>query len=199
MAEPNTASRVEGEGEDNQVNEVYDQLGCGLFQVFAYLALGFGMSSISWFMYEIGFLIQSPDTYACTYNADFEPTPCTREYICAGDPAIASWEADPDSPKTLFNWQQKLNLTCVDDWKIGMIGASFFLGWTSTLLWLPAIADKNGRKKIFWIGMNCQLLLFIGLMMTTSLEVMIFLWMAFGMLSSVRVTVGYVYLMEMMP
>ena len=26
----------------------------------------------------------------------------------------------------------------------------FFIGWCSTLLWMPALADKYGRKYLFW-------------------------------------------------
>ena len=87
----------------------------------------------------------------------------------------------------------------MDDWKIGMIGASLFLGWCVTLLWLPTMADKNGRRKIFWLGMICDLLLYTGLLITDSLAVMICLYFVFGMVSSIRVQVGYVYLIEMMP
>ena len=87
----------------------------------------------------------------------------------------------------------------MDDWKIGMIGASLFIGWCITLLWLPAMADKKGRRKLFWAGMTGDLLLYTGLMITDSLVVMIILYLCFGMLCSIRIQVGYVYLMEMLP
>lgn len=127
------------------------------------------------------------------------PDICTKEYICAGDDRIATWEADPNSTKTLYNWQQKLDLTCVDDWKIGMIGASLFIGWCVTLLWLPSIADKKGRRNLFWFGMVCDLALYTGLMLTHRLGVMIFIYFCFGMICSIRIQVGYVYLMEVLP
>ena len=42
---------------DEKVDELYAELGgCGLFQVFAYITIGFGMSAPSWFVYEIGYL-----------------------------------------------------------------------------------------------------------------------------------------------
>lgn len=87
----------------------------------------------------------------------------------------------------------------MDEWKVGMIGASFFIGWASTLLWLPAFADRNGRKKIFWAGQVIDLLLFTGLMLTHELIVMIIIFFCFGAMSSLRVNVGYVYLMELLP
>ena len=51
---------------DDRVNELFERIGgCGLFQVFAYLAISFGMSSPSWFIYEIGYFTQAPDEYIC--------------------------------------------------------------------------------------------------------------------------------------
>ena len=51
---------------DDRVNELFENIGgCGLFQVFAYIAIAFGMSSTSWFVYEIGYFTQAPDAYIC--------------------------------------------------------------------------------------------------------------------------------------
>ena len=74
-----------------------------------------------------------------------------------------------------------------------------FVGWAATLLWLPAIADRKGRKMIFWVGQVIDLGLFTGLMLTHDLVVMIILFFCFGAMSSIRVNVGYVYLMELLP
>ena len=44
---------------DDRVDELYEKIGgCGLFQVFAYFAIAFGMSAPSWFIYEVGFFTQ---------------------------------------------------------------------------------------------------------------------------------------------
>lgn len=58
-------NRLEGTVDD-RVNELFERIGgCGLFQVFAYFAIAFGMSSPSWFIYEIGYFTQAPDEYIC--------------------------------------------------------------------------------------------------------------------------------------
>ena len=91
---------------EDRVDELYEELGgCGLFQVLAYFAITFGMSAPSWFIYEIGFLTQAPTEYICTYYSATDQPACTLENICADNPAIESWEADPASVKTLYNWQ----------------------------------------------------------------------------------------------
>ena len=87
----------------------------------------------------------------------------------------------------------------MDDWKVGMIGASLGFGWCVTLLWMPSIADKKGRKWIYWFAMLGDLLLYTGLLITDHISVMIAIYFLFGMLSSIRIQVGFVYLMEVMP
>ena len=146
---------MENESLEDQIEKLFQESGgCGWFQVLAYFAITLGISGPNFFLFEIGFYTQAPDTYICTYTDGVQPSVdiCTKEYICKNDPRIATWEADPDSDKTLYNWQQKLDLTCKDEWVIAMIGASYFIGWCFTLLWLPTFADKRGRKKFYWFG-----------------------------------------------
>ena len=159
------------------------------------------MSCISFVVYILGYLLQTPDTYICTYTTEVPEGSdiCTQENICDGDPRIATWEADPYSDKYIDNWQQRLDLTCVDPMKYGMIGASLFIGWSMTLLWLPSFADRNGRRKYFFACMVLDLGLFTALMFTKNLYVMIAIFFCFGLLTSIRTNVGYVYLMEMLP
>ena len=129
------------------------------------------MSSPSWFFYETGFLTQTPTTdgdvppYLCTYTDGITPETdiCTKEQICAGNDQIATWEENPDNSGTLYNWVQRLDLTCVDDWKVGMIGAGFFIGWCCTLLWLPSFGDSGGRRKYFYLGQLIDLALYTGI------------------------------------
>ena len=92
---------------DDRVDQLFEKIGgCGLFQVFAYVSIAFGISAPSWFVYEIGYFTQAPTAYICTYTGGVTPTEdiCTQENICAGNPEISTWEADPDDEKTLYNW-----------------------------------------------------------------------------------------------
>ena len=47
--------------------------------------------------------------------------------------------------------------------------------------------------------MIIQLALWLGILITDKLSIVIAIWFLFGALSSVRVNIGYVYLMEMLP
>ena len=67
----------------DQINERVDDMfedlgGCGCFQVLAYFGIAFGMSSPSWFVYEVGYLTQSTDDYLCT-DAAGVTTSCTEK------------------------------------------------------------------------------------------------------------------------
>ena len=92
---------------EESVDQIFEDAGgCGLFQVFVYFAIAFGMSAPSFFIYEIGFLIQKPSEYICTYKSETDMPECTVDNICndSVNSAFSSWEADPDSEKTLNNW-----------------------------------------------------------------------------------------------
>ena len=116
---------------------------------------------------------------------------CTSKNICAHDSRILKWQVDEESELTLDNWRQKLNLDlCKESWKPPLIGAAFFLGWAVTLLILPPMADKYGRRIMFASGITFSAFLYTIIMFTESLDVMIFISFLFGMITSIRLHVG---------
>lgn len=88
---------------------------------------------------------------------------------------------------------------CASSVKVGLLGSAQFLGWASTLLWLPVLGDKYGRKKLFAVGMTMNLLMYTVMMWTHDLNVMLFSIFVQGGLNSIRMNIGYLYLLEMMP
>ena len=80
---------------------------------------------------------------------------------------------------------------------MGMIGSCVFAGWITTLYHVPRLSDRIGRKAIFQIGLTLQLVMLIGLFTTTDLRATYVFMFIFGMALSARVTVGYVYMMEL--
>ena len=41
---------------DDKIDQMFEEAGgCGLFQVFAYIAIAWGASSTAWFIYALGF------------------------------------------------------------------------------------------------------------------------------------------------
>ena len=74
-----------------------------------------------------------------------------------------------------------------------------FVGWCSTLPWVPRLADLYGRKKLYHLGMFLDLLILVAMFFNTSLDVMIFLGYLFGLVCTLRVNIGFVYMTEFMP
>ena len=81
----------------------------------------------------------------------------------------------------------------------GLLGSAFFVGWCATLLWVPRLADRVGRRPVFKVGMVGDFLLYNMLMITQNIHVMLVTIFLFGLLCSIRLNVGYVYLVELMP
>ena len=61
-----------------------------------------------------------------------------------------------------------------------------FIGWATTLLWLPNFSDHYGRKKYFWLGQIIDLIMFTGVMLTTNYIVMMVLFFLFGAIATLR-------------
>ena len=76
---------------------------------------------------------------------------------------------------------------------------AYFIGWAIALLFLPRLADIYGRKKIFLAAISMVIAVMTVILVTTSLTVMIVAFFALGVASSVRVAVGYNYLIEFAP
>ena len=140
-------------------------------------------------------MTQSP-AYLCQ-GSDGSWSDCTAEEICQD--GITNWKIDEDNEKSLKNWWIKLDLRCEPSWKYQFIGTAFFLGWCCTLLWVPLLSDKHGRKPFFIFGMIGELLFMTVMVITVKLNVMIFASFVIGLLCSFRINVGYIYLMELMP
>ena len=80
-----------------------------------------------------------------------------------------------------------------------MIGTAFFVGWVLTLPWMPRIAEKNGRKPMFVASMIVDLIVLVGILLTDSLNLVILLVLLAGAATTARYSVGFVYLMELLP
>ena len=92
-----------------------------------------------------------------------------------------------------------MSLMCEPQWLIGAICSANFLGWCSTLLWVPALADQYGRKKVFIVGPIVDLFTYTVIMTTDNLYVMIAAMFVFGAATSIRANVGWVYFQELLP
>jgi len=89
-----------------------------------------------------------------------------------------------------------LDLVCASSNTIGLIGSSYFIGWCCTILIVPWIADKIGRRWVYCAGMFITLCTTFTMFVTKSLSVVIAMNFLAGAANSGRLTVGFVYANE---
>lgn len=88
---------------------------------------------------------------------------------------------------------------CRPDWLVGLLGTSFWIGYVSTMLWLPRVADVYGRKKLFAVGLSISLLLYTALILSKNFYLTMVIIFFFGVTNTIRTITGFVYFTEMMP
>ena len=92
-----------------------------------------------------------------------------------------------DLADSYYNWILKFDLHCASKMKIGFIGSSPFIGWVSTLLFIPRLSDVYGRYKIILIGNIVQLLGLALIVFSKSFPLLIVGLLTIGMTSTIRV------------
>ena len=166
--------------------------GFGKFQMFATIVICFGMSATGFFINILSYLTQTPEIECSGISKDA----CTVEKICQNGSQISNWQI---ADQSLNNWLTRLDLICAPSWKVGLLGSSFFIGWCLTMLWLPRLSDVKGRWFMFTYAMLIDTVLYTFLLWTQNFNLMVGVLFIFGILSSIRLNVGFVYLLELIP
>jgi len=99
----------------------------------------------------------------------------------------------------LINWVDKLGLICEPQNKIGFLGSSYFLGIITSMLFVPALSDTYGRKKIFCITMMVSLIGQYGLITSDSLYKSTLYMILVGMTWPGKRVTGLNYILEFLP
>jgi len=103
------------------------------------------------------------------------------------------FDIDYSTNLSLHNWVQQLNLWCVPSFKLGLLGSMYFAGWAFTVIWVPLLADKVGRKWWFTGSVIIVFFTMVGFILSPSLLISIILMFVAGAMNSGRVMVGFVY------
>ncbi len=90
-------------------------------------------------------------------------------------------------------------MICLGSNKIGLIGSSFFMGWVTTILWLPLLADKIGRRWIFFVCILMTAANITILLLSNKLKTTIAMMALAGASTAGRITIGYVFANEFLP
>ena len=106
---------------------------------------------------------------------------------------------DRENPNSIYNWAEGIKLMCRPGWQIGLLGSAYFSGWCLTLLWMPQMSEKIGRKKFFQQAQLLTFLLYAVMVLTSSFTCMVVCFFFQGFLNSARTGVGWPYLLEIVP
>ena len=172
---------------DDKIDEVFWSLGgfstyqwLLLFSCFCY------NKSVMLVMVSLGFLEKVPNEYFCTYEESPEnEISCKPEDFCE-DPTVLSFRPNMDLNESYINWISHYKLTCTSGGYIGLIASSFFIGWISTLVFIPRISDLFGRQRFIQFGNVIQSIGYSLLFMTRNYNVLIIAMVTMGMCSTVR-------------
>ena len=147
---------------------------------------------------SLSFLTKVPDEYFCVYYQDQpEPLSCKPKDFCAPDSVVISFRPNMDLPDSYYNWILRYDLHCASGMKIGLIGASTFIGWIITLTFVPRLSDTTfGRQKMMVFSYIATLVTFTVLMFSTSYTLLIACIFVYGLLATPRVNVTMIYLFE---
>lgn len=165
----------------------------GKYQVLVFVTFIMAHCSFGYIIYVLPFLELFPQ-FNCEVNGEWVQD-CSSEQICASDPPLP-YIVDYNNSTSLHNWVETLDLTCVSSAKLGMIGSSFFIGWTSGTLIIPPLFDKFGRKWPFRICCIVSLAAMTCIAFSRSLDFTIVMMTVCGFCTSGRISVGYIYAAE---
>ena len=88
-------------------------------------------------------------------------------------------------------------MLCEPKWRVGLLGAFFFLGIIVTMIPVPRYADLKGRRLVFIITMCVSIISAIGLLACSSLEWAYFFMFLNGTTFAGKIIVGLNYLIEL--
>jgi MFS family permease len=182
--------------------------GMGKFQIFAFFFGIYTFTTTGYVNYNLSYLELLPNktadqkAYNCFYQDDPEKAvPCVNKDICHWPEGMVGWDVNWDEPDALHNWAavDKLNLYCTDDYLVGLIGSMFFFGWMCSLLVIPRLADKFGRKWFVRGGLMLQTVCFFMFFFTKDLTVVLVGMFMVGLSVAGKSTVEYIYICEFLP
>lgn len=140
-----------------------------------------------------------PDAFRCRAAGDStEWFKCDKEFICDRKLEKNLFTPVRSDPAYFENWVEHFSLLCEPEYRIAMLGSLNFVGVLLTVLPVPYIADKHGRKKVLVSTMIINILALGAIYFTSNLNFAYFLIIVNGMCFAGRVVAGMNLIVEFM-
>ena len=143
----------------------------------------------------MSFLQKVPNEYFCIYEGFTEEISCKPLDFC-GNEQIVSYRPNMDLPDSYSNWVSQFGLECSAKSTIGFLGSAYFIGWITTLTFLPRLSDLYGRQKLIKCGNLVQLIGYTVIITTNSFTVLVCSLILMGTMATIRTQVSIVNLYE---
>ena len=103
-------------------------------------------------------------------DAEGEWKECAKAEVCGSGIPRDRWRPDTSESEYIDNWVEQFDLLCEPKWRIGLIGTLYFVGIMTTILLVPWLADKYGRKWNVLINYFLFMAAVLGVMLSNNLE-----------------------------
>ena len=130
------------------------------------------------------------EEYECEHK-DF----CKDGHLIDGITYIPQWE----SKYGLYNWIKSMDLYCISDFRMGLFGSIYFVGFVVGALTVVRLGDVYGRKWVLVSLMIFQAALFAVLLFFQVQWVTYVTMFFFGIQSTARYGIAYSYGLEFCP
>jgi MFS family permease len=181
---------------DEKVDTLLQSVSGPLTHLLIFFAVSGGITAILVVMNNIA-LFEVVPHFKCAQIGSDEVFECVEANFC-GNPDITFW-VDREHPDTIYNWAEQIGLICRPGWQVGMLGSVYFGGWCSSLLWMPQLSDRIGRKTMFVYSLAMSVVLYTVMMFTRSFKMMVLSIFLQGFFNSAKIGVGWPYLIELVP
>lgn len=200
MEDLSRMTRKEGEVQETVESAYQDVLfkkegGCGKFQYIMFATVICGLCGFGYIEYMTGYLELLPQ-FNCKIDGVWTDN-CSTDQICQGQTTNQTeYYIYYNNHTSLYNWVKPLDLVCTPPVKLGLLGSMYFAGWALTILIIPYLADKYGRKWFFTVSAMVTAAVMVVLYVSRSLGLSISMMFVAGMANSGRLMVGFVYANE---
>lgn len=122
----------------------------------------------------------------------------SREFICDNNLPQTDWRIDYSNKDSIHNWvdPEKLNLTCVRQDVLGLIGSMYFAGFVVASTFVPQQADRFGRKPVLIIDLVVQTVVYVLMFVSKNIYFTIALTFCLGFCAPGRAMVTATYMNE---
>lgn len=166
------------------------------FHPWCALVLSMG-GDLCWVGGLLPFLTQTP-SLQWSYDGGTSWEFCNTSEACGEDSSMI-YKINHNSRETILNWNTEFDLIWADDFKIGLFGSIYFLGFAIGAITLLRLADKYGRKPVLAIWVGVSFINFLGLYLAKNIILVYSLLFLTGALTIAKGTLFYLYFLELLP